>query len=110
MSGYLHDEIQREHAVSDPPPTGPFAGTIAETATTTADQIPVLLDAFDPGLQFGPCRWMPRLTTVTVNVAETGEAAHNITVAQAVLPTRGDRCLVEFDDSGIPWITCWWPT
>jgi hypothetical protein len=110
MSGYLHEDIELERATADGGLTGLYAGTIADTATGLTDRVAVLLDAFDPQLRFGPCRWMPRLQTVTINVAETGESTHDVDVAQAVLPARGDRCLVAFDDSETPWIVCWGPT
>jgi hypothetical protein len=104
----LHEEILLERAVADQT-SGLFAGTIAADAAALTDLVPVLLDAFDPQLQFGPCAWMPRLTTVTVNVAEGAETAHNVEVAQPLLPARGDRCLVALDDNETPWIVVWWP-
>ena len=89
MGGHLYDELEQQRG-GDVTLDGLFAGTIAETAATVADEVPVLLDGWDTTLQFGPCRWMPRLAPTTVNVAETGETAHNITVAEVVLPQRGD--------------------
>ena len=105
----LYEEIQRGRGARDQSLDGLYAGTIADTAATVDQQVHVLLDAFDPALQFGPCRWMPRLEPVTINVAQGVEAADNFIVAQAVLPARGDRCLVGFDDQQIPWIISWGP-
>lgn len=88
---------------------GLYSATIAETAVAVTDLLPVLVDGWDTGLQLGPCRWMPRVTSATVNVAEGVEATHNITVAQLLMPTRGDRCKVQFDDGAQPVIVVWWP-
>jgi hypothetical protein len=105
----LHEEIQRDRGARDVSLDGLYAGTIAETAALVTDQVPVLLDAFDPMLQFGPCRWMPRLEPQVIDVAQGAEATDNFTVARLVLPARGDRCLVGFDDQQVPWILAWWP-
>lgn len=71
------------------PPLGAYAGEIAADAEVD-EPVPVTLGAFDGGLHlFGPCPWMPR-----------GD----------VLPTRGDRCLVVFDDDGAPWVIAWEPS
>lgn len=105
---YIQEQLDREDA-AQPLIEGLWAGLIAETAATLDEQVPVRLLNWDPGLQIGPCRWMPRLTTVSVNVAEGIEDPHMINIAQALLPTRDDECLVAFDDNQVPWIVCWWP-
>ncbi len=106
----LFEEIQRDRAARDQSLDGLFAGTIAETAALVTDQLPVLLDAFDPTLQFGPCMWMPRLEPYVINVAQGAESTDDFTVARLVLPARGNRCLVGFDDLQVPWILVWWPS
>lgn len=88
---------------------GSFAGLIANTAALVTDKVFVTVSAFSSDYRFGPCRWMPRVEPQTVNVAESPEAAHNITVPHLVLPTRGDQCLVIFDESQQPWIAVWEP-
>ncbi len=98
----LFEEIQRDRAARDQSLDGLFAGTIAETAA--------LVTAFDPTLQFGPCMWMPRLEPYVINVAQGAESTDDFTVARLVLPARGNRCLVGFDDLQVPWILVWWPS
>lgn len=94
---------------AEPLTGGPYAGKIATSAALVSDKVFVTLDSFEAPYQFGPCMWQPRVQPQTVNVAESPEAAHNITVAQLVLPARGNRCLVVFDENEQPWILVWWP-
>ena len=105
----LFDQIERDRADGDDiAARGLFAGRILTTATSEDDPVSVVLDQRDPYATPG-CRWSPRVQAANVNVAETGEPAHNITVAQLVMPAQGDRCLVGFDDTGLPWIVSWEP-
>lgn len=88
---------------------GLWAGVIATTPALVSDKVDVTIAAFDSSLRWGLCRWTPRVAVQVVNVAEGAEATHNITVAQVVLPVRGNKCLVGFDDNGDPWVVVWWP-
>lgn len=69
-----------------------YAGEFATSAESTLDEVTVLLPGVDGGVnRFGPASWMPR-------VDDAGET---------VYPTRGDACLVMFDDDGDPWVVAW---
>jgi hypothetical protein len=75
-----------------------YEGIIDEDADTVSDMVRVRVLAFDKQLTWGPAPWMPR-------VDEAGDA---------MLPSRGDRCVVglaDTDDPGTPeiWILAWWP-
>ena len=105
----MFEEIQRARGSLDVSLDGLYAGTIAETAATVDQQVTVLLNGWDPTMRIGPCRWMPRVAPVVINVAQGVETTDDFTVAQVVLPARGDACLVGFDDQQTPWIIDWWP-
>jgi hypothetical protein len=60
----------------DPPPM--VKGTVAELDGT---DLYVVVPEFDPTLRFGPCEW--------IGAADT---------------SRGDLCLVLFDDEREPWV------
>jgi hypothetical protein len=110
MSGAMYEQLLRRRATEDASFADSFyGGTIAETASGVADEIQVLLDGWDPSMRIGPAKWMPRVQPYTINVAQGDEATDEFTVAQVVLPSRGDACLVGFDDQHRPWILVWWP-
>ncbi len=67
-----------------------LAATFANTPTSTASDVDVVLDA-TPDVVFERVPWAPRIGA--------GGAL--------VLPHKGGRCLVAFDDQGNPWITMW---
>lgn len=101
---YLYEERTQPAGIS-----GCWAGLIATSPADVTETVEVTLPGFDATVRFGPCRWQPRVQPQTVDVAETGETAHTVTVAELVLPARGDSCLVCFDDNGDPWVAVWWP-
>lgn len=58
-------------------------GTVATTVTSPDDDLYVTVQAFDGGrVQWGPCPWSP----------------------SSALPTRGEDCLVLFDERETPWV------
>jgi hypothetical protein len=58
-------------------------GRVANTVASEADDLFVTVGAFDGHrLQWGPCEWVPA----------------------GVLPTRGEPCLVAFDEAETPWV------
>lgn len=67
---------------------GLFSGKIATSALDITDQVMVTITGFNSKLRWGPCKWMPR---------------------PGVYPTRGDACIVMFDDRNIPYVIGWWP-
>jgi hypothetical protein len=105
-----HVREELDAAAATPSLSGVWQGLIAQAPTTLDERVYVTLPDFEPLLRFGPCRWMPRLQTATVNVAEGAEAAHTIEVAQAMWPAKGDLCLICFDNQGEPWVAAWWPS
>lgn len=106
----LYEELLRSNATRDASFADSFyAGTIAETAATVDQKLQVLLNGWDTALRIGPARWQPRVSPQTINVAQGSEATDDFTVATVVLPSRGDTCLVGFDDQQRPWILVWWP-
>jgi len=86
-----------------------WQAVIAETATTVDQKIKVMIPAFDATLLWGPCKWAPRFEPQTVNVAESGESAHNIVVPKFVMPIVGDQAMVCLDNTKEVWIIMWWP-
>ncbi len=83
----LHDLFVTGH-----PPIRLLEGRVARAPTGLDDDLFVTVDAFDRVHEHGPCPWMPR---------------------GALLPARGDRCLVAIaaDEDGdpSPWVVAWWP-
>lgn len=94
---------------AEPLTGGPYAGKIATSAILVTDKVWVTLDSFAAPYQFGPCVWAPRLRPQTIDVSQGAEAANPFIVAQIVLPVRGNRCLVDFDENEQPWILVWTP-
>lgn len=106
MSSALHDSLDLP---VEPLTGGPYAGKIATTATVVSDRVMVTLDSFEAPYQFGPCYWQPRVRLQTIDVAQGAEAADPFVVTQLVLPARGNKCLVAFDENEQPWILVWSP-
>ncbi len=102
--GYVYEHLRGR----DQEPAA-WDGTIAEGAAAVTDLVYVLIPAFAPDLQIGPCRWSPRVWPETVNLAEPGETARNVDLAEVVYPQRGDSCLVVFSEAQAPWVVEWWP-
>lgn len=67
----------------------PWAAEIATTPTDESDTLMVVIPDFHPRYQWGPCYWQHR--------------------GGVSLPTRGDKCLVIFDNNRRPWVVSWWP-
>jgi len=88
---------------------GLWGGTIAESALDLTTPVEVLIPQFDLFLRWGPCYWMPRYYQDTVDVAESSEGSHMIDTLIALFPSRGDKCLIAFDNIKQPWIVVWWP-
>lgn len=70
---------------------GAYRGKIATNASGLSDEVFVTVTLFHSQLRYGPCRWMPFGDSVTY-------------------PTRGDDCIVMFDDVNTPFIVAWWPS
>lgn len=68
---------------------------VSKGAATLAQTVSVEIPALD-GQDFDGARWMPR----TITIADV------VTVQR---PSRGDPCLIVFDEDGDPQIICWWP-
>lgn len=66
-----------------------WRGIVSKTATDFTDLVPVVLPDYDEHLEWGPCPWQSRDATS--------------------LPAKGDKCLVVFDNTRVPWIIAWWP-
>ncbi len=106
MSGYAYADLTPPETLTM---SGCWQALVAEAPADLTDTLMVTIPGFNPEMQFGPCRWMPRVTAQTINVAEGAETADDFTVAAVALPARGDLCLVIFDDQGECWVPCWWP-
>lgn len=72
----------------DEAPPAAVRGRIANTPAAEDDDLFVTIDVYDRQQRFGPCAFAPR-----------GED----------LPSRGDRCLVLFDELREPWVVLWTP-
>lgn len=70
-----------------------WRGEFAATAANVSARLPVLIPGIDGARQHGPARWAPVVDAAGL----------------AVLPARGDDCLVGFDDEHEPWVIGWWP-
>lgn len=68
---------------------GAWRGRIATNAADVSDPVFVTIPGFHSQLRYGPCRWMPRADSITY-------------------PTRGDECIVMFDNTNTPFIVSWW--
>jgi len=66
-----------------------WAATFATNVSDFTALAPIIIPAFDPHLEWGPCRWQTR---DSVN-----------------LPRKGDTCIVAFDSNREPWVIAWWP-
>jgi hypothetical protein len=76
----LSDLILGEQTGRFREPAPAVAGVIATTLASEDDELFVVIPEYDPNVRFGPCPF-------------TGP-----------LPTRGDDCLVIFDDERQPWV------
>jgi hypothetical protein len=68
---------------------GAFSGVISTDAADELDPVMVIVAAIDGTIEYGPAPWQPR--------------------SDAVLPQRGDDCLIVFDNERIPFVIAWWP-
>jgi len=66
---------------------GVWRAIIATPAASANDPVFVTITAFDNKHRFGPCRWVTK---------------------EAILPSRGDDCLVVFADDQRPYVIAWW--
>jgi hypothetical protein len=69
---------------------GTWRAIVATNATDLDTEVMVIVPAFHPQLQWGPCKWMPRGDSIS-------------------FPTRGDQALIVYDEEQTPWIIAWWP-
>ena len=65
-----------------------YEALIDNTAADANDEVYVTIDEFDPNQRWGPCPYTPRGTTY---------------------PTAGERALVVFSNTLVPWIVVWGP-
>lgn len=80
-----HEEVMPRESIS-------WSAEFANTIASVNDGAYVLIEGIDESVsKFGPAIWMTR-------VDDAGDT---------VLPTRGDPCLVVFDDTGQPWVVSW---
>lgn len=66
-----------------------FRGVFSRDISDMAEKAYVIIPSFSSSLEWGPCRWQSRDAT-----------SH---------PSRGDLCLVLFDEAKQPWVAAWWP-
>lgn len=86
MVNYLKEDTANP---VDDAPVHLWYGTVADDVADYYDQAYVVLPDLSTDHQFGPCFWPRRDETL--------------------LPTRGDRCAVVFDNRGQAWMMAWWP-
>jgi hypothetical protein len=86
--------------------------------TLLTDLVHVVIPDIDSQTLWGPCKWEPRVhtstRTVTITGTDTGgdtfSDTDTIDVAELVLPSVGDECLVVFDNRRTLWVVSWWPS
>lgn len=101
---------------------GIWQGMIAETALSESDKVFVVIQDVDPVVQFGPCAWQPRSSggsggDTSGSLKPLGSTSTLVgslkppagVTPTAFFPSRGDKCLVSFDQRSEPWIAVWWP-
>jgi hypothetical protein len=72
-----------------------YEGSFIDTATSTADELRVVIPAFDDGERaFGPVAWAPRVNNA----------------GAAVFPTSGDWALMAESDAGSWTVLLWTPS
>lgn len=84
MSAFQHNRVQQPDF-----PVDFWYGQIAKDVADFDERCFVLLPDFAQDNQLGPCFWQAR--------------------DSVLLPSRGDRCLVVFDNRGQIWVLAWWP-
>lgn len=71
------------------PPQRIWSAKIARNPVDFGDRVDVVIPGLDSTLRWQGCRWMTR--------------------NDIDMPTRGNDCLVVFDDNGEIWVVVWWP-
>jgi hypothetical protein len=89
---------------------GLWSAKIATTATSLTQLVYIVIPDIDPASLWGPCEWMPRVIPEQVNVAESGESQHLVTIPKIIYPTKDDKCLIAFDNRREVWVVVWWPS
>lgn len=83
----------------DGKPLGTWRAVIAASAASVNEPVAITIPAYTGDLQWGPCRWTPR-----VEPHDFTAGGDTFTAARVVLPQRGDQALVSFDENDEPWI------
>lgn len=88
-----------------------WQGEFATTPASVSQLVDIILPDFTRTLRFKKCRWTPRVETITLPTTPAGTPTHthNVTVAELLLPKRGDPCLCVFDNARQLWVVMWWP-
>ena len=68
---------------------GLWRGLVAAAPASVEEPLQVLIPAMRTQHVWGPCAWPER--------------------AGAVLPVKGDACLVAISNEGDAWVLAWWP-
>lgn len=64
-------------------------GQFAKAPASLADPATIIVPDYDETLHWSNVRWQAR---------------------GAVLPVKGDECLITFDNRNQPWVIAWWPS
>lgn len=80
---WMHEDVEPHDDIVEI-----HAGVIANTVTAVTDKCYVIISDLDPGIRVGPCYWVPN---------------------GGQFPTKGNSCVVVFDNRNRPWIMQWGP-
>jgi hypothetical protein len=83
----------------DQKPIGTWRAVIASTPAGVSDPVAITIPAYSGDLQWGPCRWTPRVEPHAFTAG-----GDTFTAARVVLPQRGDQALASFDENTEPWV------
>lgn len=84
MSSHVYDGLPDRDS-----PQAIWSGLIATTPVDFAETVAVLIPGLSNELQWEECKWQSR--------------------NDIDMPTRGDKCLVAFDENNEIWVVAWWP-
>lgn len=91
MADLIHQR-QRAAQFDGDPQAQAYQAEVVDAPASLNSKVTVTVPGIDDGMfEHAGAPWMPR----TGAVQETPEA--------------GDRALVVFDDTGMPWVVAWWP-
>src|SRR4029077_17147398 len=105
MSGFLYEDLpQTEEGRMW------WFAVVASNPVAFDEELFVTIPEFDPDLLVGPCFWQSRGSNLEWEfTTDYGDISGGEMRVHDVLPGRGDRCLVVFDNRKQPWVVAWWP-